>query len=248
MTSRGQVSTSQADAEDAEPAEPQDGVRVLLTAVSRSYRSRGALPVTALDEVYVDIAAGEVLAVVGPSGSGKSTLLHIMGGMDRPDSGEVWVGDGRIDRLSAQDLALFRRRVGFVFQRFHLMPALSVTDNVLVPLVPRRVPFDRRARALELLDAVGMADRSDALPAELSGGQQQRVAIARALICSPSLLLADEPTGSLDSTTGRSVMELMFDLARSRRCTVAVATHDPDVSSLCERTLHVRDGRVVGTL
>jgi ABC-type lipoprotein export system ATPase subunit len=215
-----------------------------MRAVGRHYSSRGSAAVTALDGVELEIAAGEAVALVGPSGSGKSTLLHVMGGMDRPDRGEVHVGGRRIDQLTTHDLALFRRTVGFVFQRFHLMPALTVEDNVLAPLLPRRVDFDRRERALELLDAVGMAGRASALPSELSGGQQQRVAIARALIASPSLLLADEPTGSLDTATGQAVMELMLCLARSAGRTLVLATHNMDVAAMCQRTVYVRDGQV----
>jgi putative ABC transport system ATP-binding protein len=220
------------------------GVSIAMRAVGRHYSSRGSATVTALDGVALEIAAGEAVALVGPSGSGKSTLLHVMGGMDRPDRGEVHVGGRRIDQLTTHDLALFRRTVGFVFQRFHLMPALTVADNVLAPLLPRRVDFDRRERARELLDAVGMAGRADALPSELSGGQQQRVAIARALIASPSLLLADEPTGSLDTATGQAVMELMLRLVRSAGRTLVLATHNMDVAAMCQRTVYVRDGQV----
>lgn len=228
-------------------ADRAGGVAVSLRGVSRQYSSRGTAVVTALDRVDVDVSAGEVIAVVGPSGSGKSTLLHLMGGMDRPDRGEVHVGDVRINRMKASDLAVYRRQVGFVFQRFHLMPALTVVDNVLAPLLPRSVAFDRRRRAMTLLDAVGMSERAAALPSELSGGQQQRVAIARALISRPALLLADEPTGSLDSVTGIAVMQLMLHLARSEGLTLVLATHNMDVAAMCERVLHVKDGRLVGT-
>lgn len=228
-------------------AGPATGVAVSLRGVSRHYSSRGTAVVTALHDVAVDVSAGEAVAIVGPSGSGKSTLLHLMGGMDRPDGGEVHVGGVRIDRMKAGALAGYRRQVGFVFQRFHLMPALTVVDNVLAPLLPRSVAFDRRQRAMTLLDAVGMADRAAALPSELSGGQQQRVAIARALISRPALLLADEPTGSLDSVTGIAVMDLMLDLARSDGLTLVLATHNMDVAAMCDRVLHVKDGRLAVT-
>lgn len=237
------IRLSRSKAELSTEGPPADG-KIRLSGVNRRYRGRGTVTVTALADVDLEIESGEVVAVVGPSGSGKSSLLHLIGGMDRPDAGEVLVGGQRIDRMSSRDLAIFRREVGFVFQRFHLLPALSVTDNVLAPLVPRRVEFDRRARATELLQAVGMHERGDALPSQLSGGQQQRVAIARALIASPRLVLADEPTGSLDSTTGRAVMDLMLRLTRGSGRTLVVATHNLEIAGMCDRAVHMRDGCV----
>ncbi|MFJ3671119.1 ABC transporter ATP-binding protein [Streptomyces sp. NPDC090106] len=196
----------------------------------------------ALDGVDLEIGDGEAVAITGPSGSGKSTVLHLVGGMDRPDEGTIEV-DGEL--LAPRRLDAHRRRTGFVFQRFHLLPALTVLDNVLAPVLPRRVDFDRRARAMELLEAVGLAARADALPSELSGGQQQRVAISRALIGRPGLLLADEPTGNLDSATGREIVDLLLSLRERYGMTMLLSTHDPEVAVSCDRIVRLRDGRVV---
>lgn len=226
-------------------ASTTSGADVSLHQVSRRYSTGRGDEVAALRDVSLDIAAGQTVAVIGPSGSGKSTLLHILGGMDRPTSGEVRVGRHRLDLLKPRDLTLYRRDVGFVFQKYHLLPALTALDNVVAPLLPRRSAFDRRARAQALLDAVGLGDRAKAMPSQLSGGQQQRVAIARALIASPSLLLADEPTGGLDSATGHDVMTLMLRLANERGSTLVVVTHNADVASMCSRTLEMHDGSFV---
>nr|WP_240982398.1 ABC transporter ATP-binding protein [Streptomyces sp. S3(2020)] len=196
----------------------------------------------ALDGVDLEIGDGEAVAVTGPSGSGKSTVLHLVGGMDRPDEGAIEI-DGK--ELTARQLDAHRRRIGFVFQRFHLLPALTVLDNVLAPVLPRRVDFDRRARAMELLGAVGLAARADALPSELSGGQQQRVATARALINRPGLLLADEPTGNLDSATGREIIDLLLSLRERYGMTLLLTTHDPEVAVSCDRIVRLHDGRIV---
>ncbi|MBB5965866.1 ABC transporter ATP-binding protein [Planomonospora venezuelensis] len=217
------------------------GVEVGVRGVSRTYGSSKAL-----DEVTLEIEAGQAVALMGPSGAGKSTLLHLVGAMDLPDGGEVHVGGERVDTLRRRGLDRHRRRVGFVFQRFHLLPALSVLDNVLAPVLPRRVDFDRRARARELLEAVGLAGRERALPGELSGGQQQRVAVARALICHPPLLLADEPTGNLDSVTGQEIVDLLFTLREEYGMTMLVATHNPEVAAACDRVVRMRDGRIIG--
>lgn len=210
---------------------------VILRAVGRRYPG-----VTALEGVDLRIADGTAVALTGPSGSGKSTVLHLVGGMDRPDSGSVEV-DGT--ELTGRRLDAHRRRIGFVFQRFHLLPALTVLDNVLAPVLPRRVDFDKRARATELLEAVGLAGRAHALPSELSGGQQQRVAISRALINRPGLLLADEPTGNLDSVTGREIIDLLLSLRERYGMTMLVATHDIEVAASCDRIVRLQDGRVI---
>jgi putative ABC transport system ATP-binding protein len=216
-------------------------IAVSLRGVSRTYRGAKAL-----DEVSLEIEAATGVALVGPSGAGKSTLLHLVGAMDTPDQGEIHVDGKRVDNLRRRGLDRHRRRVGFVFQRFHLLPALSVLDNVLAPVLPRRVDFDRKARARELLDAVGLADREKALPSELSGGQQQRVAIARALIGRPSLLLADEPTGNLDSVTGHEIVDLLLNVRETYGMTMLVATHNPEVAASCDRVIRMQDGKVVG--
>ncbi|MCC5575064.1 ABC transporter ATP-binding protein [Microtetraspora sp. AC03309] len=215
------------------------GVDVSLRHVSRRYASA-----VALDEVSLDIEAGSAVALMGASGAGKSTLLHLVGAMDRPDAGEILVDGARVDDLPRRGLDRYRRRIGFVFQRFHLLPALSVLDNVLAPVLPRRVDFDRKARAMDLLDAVGLADRASALPSRLSGGQQQRVAIARALIGRPPLLLADEPTGNLDSGTGHEIVDLLLTLREAYGMTMLVATHNPEVAAVCDRVVRMRDGKI----
>lgn len=200
--------------------------------------------VAALDRVSLSLGSGDVVALTGPSGSGKSTLLHVLAGIERLDSGSVLVGEVELCGLRRAALAAYRRTVGLVFQRFNLVPALTALDNVLLPLLPFRVGFSREDRARALLDRVGLTGRERSLPAQLSGGQQQRVAIARALIGAPGLLLADEPTGSLDSGAGEQVMSLLLEVAAERRMTVVVATHDGDVAGRCGRRVRLMDGRV----
>ncbi|GLX01304.1 ABC transporter ATP-binding protein [Microtetraspora sp. NBRC 16547] len=216
------------------------GVEVSLRSVTRKYASA-----VALDEVSLDVESGSAVALMGPSGAGKSTLLHLVGAMDPPDAGEIVVDGERVHGLSRRGLDRYRRRIGFVFQRFHLLPALSALDNVLAPVLPRRVDFDRKARAMELLEAVGLADRASALPSRLSGGQQQRVAIARALIARPPLLLADEPTGNLDSATGHEIVDLLLTLREEHGMTMLMATHNPELAAVCDRVVRMRDGKVV---
>ena len=207
---------------------------------------QGDTAVDALRGVSIDVPKGRLTAVMGPSGSGKSTLMHILAGLDRPTAGEVVIAGENITTMNDTDLTKLRRRhIGFVFQRFHLLPALSVLDNVAAPLLPYRMPFDKVERARELLDAVGLAGREKALPSELSGGQQQRVAIARALMNDPVLLLADEPTGNLDSQTGAEIFDLLLDLRERRGMTVLVATHDQMIASRCDRIVRLLDGRIV---
>ncbi|PWI15795.1 ABC transporter [Streptomyces sp. Act143] len=211
-------------------------VSVALRAVSRRYPQ-----LTALDGVDLEVAAGETVMLTGPSGAGKSTVLHLTGGMDRPDEGHVEI-DGV--QLTPRDLDAHRRRIGFVFQRFHLLPALTALDNVLAPVLPRRVDFDRHERGRELLEAVGLGDRADALPSQLSGGQQQRVAVARALINRPGLLLADEPTGNLDSVIGREIIDLLMALRERYGMTMLIATHDAEVAASGDRVVRLQDGRI----
>ncbi|MGW1466823.1 ABC transporter ATP-binding protein [Streptomyces sp. NPDC002308] len=210
---------------------------VALRGVGRRYPG-----LTALDGVDLEVAAGEVVMLTGPSGAGKSTVLHVTGGMDRPDEGHVEI-DGV--ELVSRGLDRHRRRIGFVFQRFHLLPALTALDNVLAPVLPRRVDFDRRARGMELLEAVGLDRRADALPSQLSGGQQQRVALARALVNRPGLLLADEPTGNLDSVIGREIIDLLMSLRERYGMTMLIATHDAEVAANGDRVVRLQDGRIV---
>jgi putative ABC transport system ATP-binding protein len=221
----------------------QEAAAVSAAQLSRRFGS-GAAAITALDDVSFEVAAGSMVALIGPSGSGKSTLLQLVGALDAPDAGTITVGGVEITSAGRRDLVAYRRRTGFVFQRFHLIPALTALDNVLAPVLPYRVEFDKVARAERLLAEVGLEGRGGALPSELSGGEQQRVAIARALIGSPRLLLADEPTGNLDSATGADVMALIAALRAEHAMTVIVATHDPGVAARADRVIHLYDGAI----
>ena len=203
--------------------------------------------VRAVDEVDLDVARGEALAVMGPSGCGKSTLLHLLGGLDRPSAGELWLNGRRIDRLSERGLAQLRRHeVGFVFQAFHLMEELTAQENVELPaLLAGRSRRAARNRARLLLDQVGLADRADHLPSALSGGQRQRVAIARALANDPQLLLADEPTGNLDTANSDAVLKMLRSSTQQFKQTVLMITHNPEAAAIGDRILHMRDGRML---
>jgi putative ABC transport system ATP-binding protein len=223
-----------------------NGLGVSFRSVSKTYRTGAGLPVPALADVSVDVLPGQTVAVMGRSGSGKSTLLHLAGAMDVADAGTVNVDGRDLGSLKASERTVYRRRIGFVFQRFHLLPALTACDNVAAPVVPFKTSFDKRARARQLLAAVGLEGREHDLPAKLSGGQQQRVAIARALIGNPQLLLADEPTGNLDSAVGGEVLDLLFSFQADRGMTLIVATHDPAVAARCSRVVELSDGQVVG--
>jgi len=213
--------------------------------VSKTYRSGVGESVTAVDAVTLDIPPGQSLAITGRSGSGKSTLLHLIGAMDAPDEGRITIDGTDIARLRESERAALRRRIGFVFQRFHLLPALTALDNVLAPVLPYRTDFDKVARARDLLGAVGLVDRMKHLPSQLSGGEQQRVAIARALINHPGIVLADEPTGNLDTHTGAEIVAVLDRLRTERGLTLLVATHDASIAASCDRTLVLSDGRIV---
>jgi putative ABC transport system ATP-binding protein len=216
---------------------------VSLRGVTRRYEAAGP---PALDQVNVEVAAGAAVAVMGPSGSGKSTMLNLIAGVDRADGGEVEVAGVNLGRLSETGLAKFRRtRVGVIFQFFHLLDDLTVRDNVLLPAqLAGGSKQAARARATELLESLGIADKANAYPARLSGGQRQRVAVARALMNKPALLLADEPTGAVDARAGEQVAELLRELNQSGQ-TLVVVTHDPEVARNCAtRLIALRDGRV----
>ena len=206
----------------------------------------GDNPVHALRGVSLDIAPGEFIAIMGASGSGKSTLMNILGCLDRPTSGHLWLGGEAVDEMLPDQLAAVRnRRIGFVFQQFNLLPRTSALENVELPLLYAGVgAAERRARALESLARVGLAERAAHTPAQLSGGQQQRVAIARALVNRPQLILADEPTGALDTQTSEEIMQLVADL-NAQGITVVLVTHEPDIALWARRRIVFRDGRVI---
>lgn len=210
--------------------------------LSRHY-GNGPQRVTALSDVSMGLRRGEFTAIMGPSGSGKSTLMHVMAGLDSPDEGRVWLGNDEITRLGDAELTrLRRRRIGFVFQAFNLVPTLTALENTVLPALLNGGRFaDLRPKAEALLDRVGLKDRVTHRPEELSGGQLQRVAIARALINEPPLLLADEPTGNLDSVTGQEILELLRDIGSGR--TLIIVTHDAKVAAQASRVIEIKDGR-----
>ena len=218
---------------------------IRTVALVKEYRM-GTNVVAALRGMSITIDAGEFVAVMGPSGSGKSTFMNLLGCLDHPSSGEYWLGGQEVSRLSADELALVRnRKLGFVFQHFNLLPRTSAIDNVALPLLYCGMPAaERRARAARRLVQVGLGDRIDHHPAQLSGGQQQRVAIARSLVNDPILVLADEPTGALDSRTSIEIMALLQQLNREG-ITIVLVTHEHDIADFAGRIISFRDGKVV---
>jgi putative ABC transport system ATP-binding protein len=224
---------------------PQPNVPIIeLADVSKVYET-GPIEVVALRDVYLRIDANEFVAVIGPSGSGKSTLMHILGCLDVPSSGEFRLAGHNVRHLDEDQLADVRNVfIGFVFQQFNLLPYLSAWRNVELPLLYARVkPADRHERAMRALETVGLADRAEHRPGELSGGQQQRVAVARALVTEPAMILADEPTGNLDSTSSADILGLFDELHRSGR-TIVLITHEQEVASHADRVVAIHDGQV----
>ncbi|MHB8629330.1 MAG: ABC transporter ATP-binding protein [Aggregatilineales bacterium] len=226
--------------------QPSAPSQVRLRALTRRYEEAG-ITRTILDNVDLDVATGEFAVLLGKSGSGKSTLLNLIGGLDRPTSGEVWVGGTQVTALNERALTLFRReQIGYVFQFFNLIPTLTVLENVMLPYELRG--RDRRAgeqKSRALLARVGLDDRAGAYPDRLSGGEQQRVALARALVHSPALILADEPTGNLDEDTGQTVLKLLLELTREAGKTLIIATHSADVVAYADAVYHIHDGKLI---
>ena len=218
---------------------------IRLQAVTKQYEM-GDQTVHALQGIDLQIARNEMVAFIGASGSGKSTMMNIVGCLDRPSSGEYWLNGREVATMSGDELALVRNQeIGFIFQSFHLLPRASAVDNVAQPLIYRGVPLRRRlALAAEALEKVGLGSRLHHRPNELSGGQRQRVAIARALVGQPSILLADEPTGNLDSSTSLEIMALIKEVHAGGQ-TVIIVTHEPEIAEQCQRIVRLRDGRVM---
>ena len=216
---------------------------IRLVKASRTY---GTPPVAALDSVSLSVARGEFVAITGPSGSGKSTLLNLLGGLDHPTSGEVVVDGIHLETAGEKELTLYRRlKLGIVFQFFNLLPSMSVVENVELALLLRGdAPKPARAAAMEMLDLVGMTNRATHFPHQLSGGEMQRAAIARGLVHGPSLLLADEPTGNLDSANASQVLEVIAKIASRRTTTVIMVTHSDSVAAMAERRIRMKDGRI----
>ena len=229
----------------------RSGAAVAIRArrLSKIY-GEGETAVHALAGVDLEVRRGEMVAIMGPSGSGKSTLLHLIGALDTPTRGTVSIARRRFDNLSDVELTLLRReKIGFVFQFFNLLPALTAKENVVLPaLIAGNRDRPVHERAEELLARVGLAERADHLPAELSGGEQQRVSIARALLMDPELVLADEPTGNLDTTSSAEVLRLLRELNRKEGHTIVLVTHDPGAASMAGRVVFLRDGRIAGEL
>ncbi|GAA3931366.1 ABC transporter ATP-binding protein [Microbacterium soli] len=222
------------------------GLAARVQHLTKSYGS-GASTVRALDDVSVGIRRGQFTAIMGPSGSGKSTLMHIMAGLDAPTQGRAWIGDTEITGLDDLEMTILRRRrVGFIFQAFNLVPTLDAIGNIRLPfeLDGRRPSAIERARIDGLVERLGLESRLHHRPHELSGGQQQRVAIARALATAPDLVFADEPTGNLDSRSGREVLQLLSDASREQGQSIAMVTHDPVAASYADRVLFLGDGRI----
>jgi putative ABC transport system ATP-binding protein len=230
---------------DDRPAMPPAVPLILLEGVSRVYHT-GRVDVVALHHVDLSIGEGEFVAVLGPSGSGKSTLMHILGCLDRPTSGFYALAGDPVQDLDDDELARVRSRmIGFVFQSYNLLPRTTALENVATPLLYQGLPRGERVRrAREALERLGLGDRMDHEPTELSGGQQQRVAIARALVTEPALILADEPTGNLDSHSGEEVLRIFQELHDQGR-TIVFITHDAEIAAAAERQIHIRDGRLV---
>jgi len=224
-----------------------NGRLIDIEDISKTYRL-GEVDVEALRDVSLTIGRGEVVAIMGPSGSGKSTLMSILGCLDRPSSGRYHLDSVAVDELDQNGLAAVRnRKIGFVFQTFNLLPRAVAWRNVELPLLYAGVPGDHRARAVQALEDVGLGGRMHHHPAEMSGGERQRVAIARALINDPAIILADEPTGNLDSKTGADILKLLLDLNKGRGVTLVIVTHDASIAAQAGRILHLKDGQIDGS-
>lgn len=242
LETAGRVNTGKATAEGSGR---HSEALLVVRRVSKTYRL-GKRRVEVLRGVDLTLDRGEFVALRGASGAGKSTLLHLLGGLDSPNAGEIWFGNQNLANLSGRELAEFRNlKVGFVFQSYHILPELDALENVCLPAqIARMDPSKAEARGRELLHRVGLGERMDHKPYELSGGEQQRVAVARSLINEPDLILADEPTGNLDSHTGQEIVELLRALRDERKATLVIATHDAHIASCAPRVVELVDGQI----
>ena len=220
-------------------------MNILKTSNLKKYYGNGENLVKAIDNANIDIKEGEFVAIVGKSGSGKSTLLHMMGGLDNPTEGKVYINDKDIFSLKEEELAIFRRRnIGFIFQNFNLIPSLNVWENITLPVGLDGKEINKPF-VTDIINSLGLESKVDALPNTLSGGQQQRVAIARALVARPAIILADEPTGNLDSKTSDEVMSLLKTMIKKYNQTLVMITHDEAIAQMADRVLYIEDGKVV---
>ena len=220
-------------------------MNILKTSNLKKYYGNGENLVKAIDNANIDIKEGEFVAIVGKSGSGKSTLLHMMGGLDNPTEGKVYINDKDIFSLKEEELAIFRRRnIGFIFQNFNLIPSLNVWENITLPVGLDRKEINKPF-VTDIINSLGLESKVDALPNTLSGGQQQRVAIARALVARPTIILADEPTGNLDSKTSDEVMSLLKTMIKKYNQTLVMITHDETIAQMADRVIYIEDGKVV---
>lgn len=221
------------------------GLSIRLDEVGKAFKGDGVIT-DAVKSINLNFSASDFVSLVGASGSGKSTLLSLIGTLDQPTEGQIFFDQQDVAGLNGKKLADFRfEHIGFIFQQFHLLPTLTVLENVMAPLFARKVSYNKKERALELLERVQLSDKKNSLPSQLSGGQQQRVAIARALIHEPDWLLADEPTGNLDTETGERIFELLQTLNKEKKCGVLFVTHDPALAKRANRTIEMKDGKVI---
>ena len=220
-------------------------MNILKTSNLKKYYGNGENLVKAIDNANIDIKEGEFVAIVGKSGSGKSTLLHMMGGLDNPTEGNIYINNKDIFSLKEEELAIFRRRnIGFIFQHFNLIPSLNVWENITIPIGLDGKEINK-AFVTDIINSLGLESKIDALPNTLSGGQQQRVAIARALVARPAIILADEPTGNLDSKTSDEVMSLLKTMIKKYNQTLVMITHDETIAQMADRVIYIEDGKVV---
>lgn len=221
--------------------------KIVCHKINKSYEGDG-ITTHAIKDVDLTFNKGEVVAIVGPSGSGKSTLLSLIGSLDKPTSGDIFYDDKKLADMKKNEIADFRfEHIGFVFQQFHLLPTLSALENVMTPLFNRKLSYNKNERSKEILTKVGLEDKLNFFPSQLSGGQQQRVAIARALVHEPDWLLADEPTGNLDTETGDSIFKLIFDMNQEKDCGVIFVTHDSKFAAKANRVIYMQDGHLINS-